>query len=130
MKSVAKSQEVRKEEVAVDISGTREDRYGARHIAVGCRRQPKERTQGDDGPAKIYRRPWIVDPLVLRQDTRQRHQRTKQEPVATPGKQGDILWCWWTYRRAWDREANSRVFCQDSKNECQDIVGEYAPTQT
>jgi hypothetical protein len=32
--------------------------------------------------------------------------------------------------RAGDREANSRVFCQDSKNECQNIVEEPATAQT
>jgi hypothetical protein len=44
--AVAEYQEVRKEEAAL------EDRCGDRHPAVGRRRQPKERTQGDGGSRK------------------------------------------------------------------------------
>jgi hypothetical protein len=32
--------------------------------------------------------------------------------------------------RAGEREANSRIFCQDSKNECRNIVKESATAQT
>jgi hypothetical protein len=46
---VAEHQEVPKEETAVETIGALEDRYGDRYIAVGSRRQPKKRTQGDDG---------------------------------------------------------------------------------
>jgi hypothetical protein len=46
---VAEHQEVPKEDTAVEIIGALDDRYGARHLAVGCRRKPKKRTQRDGG---------------------------------------------------------------------------------
>jgi hypothetical protein len=45
MKSAADNQEVRNEEGTVDTIGTREDRYGDRHLAVGYLRQPKKRSR-------------------------------------------------------------------------------------
>jgi hypothetical protein len=47
--AVAVHHEVPNEEAAVDTIGTREDRYGDRHLAAWRRRQPKKRTQGDGG---------------------------------------------------------------------------------
>jgi hypothetical protein len=47
MKSAAEHQEVPEEEVEVKTIGALEDRYGNRHLAVGRRRMPKKRTQGD-----------------------------------------------------------------------------------
>jgi hypothetical protein len=47
--AIAVHQEVPDEEAAVDTIGTREDRYGDRHLATGRRQQPKKWTQGDGG---------------------------------------------------------------------------------
>jgi hypothetical protein len=52
MKSIAEHQEVPKEEAAVETIGALEDRYGDRHLAIGCLRQPKKWTQGDGGYQK------------------------------------------------------------------------------
>jgi hypothetical protein len=41
MKSESELLEVQKEEAAVETLRTLEDRYGNRHLAVGCCRQPK-----------------------------------------------------------------------------------------
>jgi hypothetical protein len=46
--TVAEHQEVSKDEVAVEIIGALEDRYGNWHLAVGRCRQPKKWTQGND----------------------------------------------------------------------------------
>jgi hypothetical protein len=50
--AMAKHKEVPKEEAALEIIGALKDRYGDRHLAVGRRRQPKKRTQGDGGSRK------------------------------------------------------------------------------
>jgi hypothetical protein len=47
MKSVAVHQEVPNEEAEVETIGAPEERHRGRHLAVGRRRQPKKRTQGD-----------------------------------------------------------------------------------
>jgi hypothetical protein len=53
------------------------------------------------------------------ENNRQRHQRTKQEAGTTSGnRETRILWRSRTKHRAEDREANSQVFREDSKNEC------------
>jgi hypothetical protein len=49
MKSAAVHEEVPKEEAAVETIGALKKRYGDWHLAVGCRRQPTKRTQGDSG---------------------------------------------------------------------------------
>jgi hypothetical protein len=46
---VAEHQDVPKDEAAVEIIRALEDRYRDRHLAIGCRRQPKKRTQGNGG---------------------------------------------------------------------------------
>jgi hypothetical protein len=50
--AVEKHQDVLNEEAAMETIGTLEDRYGDRHLAVGCCRQPKKRTHGYDGSWK------------------------------------------------------------------------------
>jgi hypothetical protein len=45
-------QEVPNEESAVETIRALEDRYGDWHLAIGCRHQPKKRTQGDGGTRK------------------------------------------------------------------------------
>jgi hypothetical protein len=52
MKSVALHEEVPKEEAAVVTFRALGDRYEDRHLVVGPRRQPKKRTQGNDGSRK------------------------------------------------------------------------------
>jgi hypothetical protein len=51
MKSVVEHREVPKE-AAVGTIRALEDRYGDRHLAVECRRQPKKQIQGDGGSRK------------------------------------------------------------------------------
>jgi hypothetical protein len=48
-KSESKHQEITEEETAVENVGALNDRYRDRHLAVGCRRQSKKRTQGNGG---------------------------------------------------------------------------------
>jgi hypothetical protein len=50
--SVAGHEEVPKEEAAVKTVRTLKERYGDRYLAVGRRREPKKRTQGDGGCRK------------------------------------------------------------------------------
>jgi hypothetical protein len=47
--ALAEQQDVPKTEAAVKNIGAPKDRYGDRHLAAGCRRQLKKRTQGDGG---------------------------------------------------------------------------------
>jgi hypothetical protein len=49
MASTAEHLAVSKQEAAVEKVRALEDRYGDRHLAVGHRRQPKKRTEGDGG---------------------------------------------------------------------------------
>jgi hypothetical protein len=63
------------------------------------------------------------------EDNRQQHQRTKQKTEATSGKPENIRDPR-TNSRVGDREASSRIFRQDSKNERQDIVEGSAPSET
>jgi hypothetical protein len=49
LEDVAEQQDIPKEDDMVKIIGTLEDRYGERHLAIGCSRQPKKQTQGDGG---------------------------------------------------------------------------------
>jgi hypothetical protein len=60
--NVAEHQEIPKEEAAVESIGALEDRYGDRHLAVGHRRQPKKRTQGDSGSRQklVAARGWLT----------------------------------------------------------------------
>jgi hypothetical protein len=46
---VVERQKVLNEEAAMETIGALMDRYGDRHLAVGCRRNLKKRTQGDGG---------------------------------------------------------------------------------
>jgi hypothetical protein len=64
------------------------------------------------------------------QDTRQRHQRTKQDIRPTSGKQRDILWSPRTNPRVGGCEASSEVFHGTAESEWLCIVEESAPTQT
>jgi hypothetical protein len=48
VQTVAERRKVPKE-TTVETIGALEDRYGARHLAVVCRRQLKKQTQGDGG---------------------------------------------------------------------------------
>jgi hypothetical protein len=52
MKSAAENQEVPNYEATVETIGALEDQYVDRNLAVGRRRQPKKRTQGDGGSRK------------------------------------------------------------------------------
>jgi hypothetical protein len=49
IESESEHQEVPKEEATVETIGALEDQYGDRHLAVGCCRQLKKRTQGGGG---------------------------------------------------------------------------------
>jgi hypothetical protein len=60
----------------------------------------------------------------------QRHEEPRHKRAITSGKQEHIQQDIQADRRAEYREANSRVVCQDSKNESQNIVGEPATAQT
>jgi hypothetical protein len=60
----------------------------------------------------------------------QRHEEPRPKRPITSGKQENAQQNFQAAQRAGDREANSQVFCQDSKNECQNIVEEPAITQT
>jgi hypothetical protein len=51
--AVAELREVPKEQAAVETVRELEDLHGGRHLAVGRRRQPKKRTQGDGGSRKM-----------------------------------------------------------------------------
>jgi hypothetical protein len=44
IKSKSEHQDVSKEEATVETTGALEDRYGDRHLAIGCCRQLKKRT--------------------------------------------------------------------------------------
>jgi hypothetical protein len=46
--SLAEHQEVPNEEASVETIGALDDKYGDRHLAVGCLQQPKKLTQGND----------------------------------------------------------------------------------
>jgi hypothetical protein len=50
--AVAEHQEAPKQEAAVETIEALQDRCGDRHLAVGRRRQPNKRTQGDGGSRK------------------------------------------------------------------------------
>jgi hypothetical protein len=50
--SEAVHEEVPEEEAAVETSGARKKRHRGRHLAVRCRGQPKEWTQGNGGTRK------------------------------------------------------------------------------
>jgi hypothetical protein len=47
LEAVAEQQDALKEEVAEDIIGALENRYGDQHSVVECLRQPKKRTQSN-----------------------------------------------------------------------------------
>jgi hypothetical protein len=54
--AVAEHKEVPKEKTALKIIGALEDRYGDRHLAVGRRRQQKERTKAMVSPGRSLHR--------------------------------------------------------------------------
>jgi hypothetical protein len=60
--------------------------------------------------------------------------RWNKEPrfkgVATSEEGEDIQQDLWENHWAGDQEANSQIFCQDSRNECQDTVDGSAPSVT
>jgi hypothetical protein len=52
IESKADHEEVPKEEAAMETFGALKERYGDRHLAIGCRRKPKKWTQGSGGSRK------------------------------------------------------------------------------
>jgi hypothetical protein len=52
--SDAEHEEAPKEEAAVELFGTLKKRHGDRHLAVGYRGKPNERTQGNGGSRKKW----------------------------------------------------------------------------
>jgi hypothetical protein len=58
MEAVAKHQEVPKEEATVETIWALEDQYGDWHLAVGHRRQPKKRNQGNGGSRQKLAAAW------------------------------------------------------------------------
>jgi hypothetical protein len=52
MKSITRHQDVPKEQAPMETIRALQDRYGDLHLAVGCHRQPKKRTQGNCGSQK------------------------------------------------------------------------------
>jgi hypothetical protein len=48
LQAAAEQQKAHKEGTAVEAIEALKDCYGDRYLAVGCRRQPKKMTQGDD----------------------------------------------------------------------------------
>jgi hypothetical protein len=158
IESVAVQEEAPKEEAAVETFGALKERHGrpaSRRTAQPATDEtdpgqwwvPEEvgrRLQRDDPPCHSCTAQGILFPgrrqgqerMDIREEASsetERHQwnkgpRFKEGTTSEEGE--DIREELRENHRAGDREANSRVFCQDSKNECQNIVEEGATAQT
>jgi hypothetical protein len=145
IESEAEHEEVPKEEAAVEIFGALKERYGARHVAVGPRRQPKKRTHDNGGSRKklaVARRRMTLRAGSVRHKGRCHNGPTvehRRQTTETPGTQQwnkgprldgaatseegeDIRQDLQEDRRAGGREASSRVFHRTAGSEHQDIV--------
>jgi hypothetical protein len=63
-------------------------------------------------------------------EMQQLHKEPRPKRAITCGKQENTQQDLQADRRAGDHEVNSWVFCQDLKNECQNIVQDQATAQT
>jgi hypothetical protein len=159
LQSVAVHQEVPKEEAAVKPIRALKKRYGERHLAVGRREKPKERTQGKGGVPEETgcrrrgktRRAGVAQlkghclqgqckdkDVEGTRKGRMFGSRLRKTVMAqgtetsrsTYVKREDLRQDRRENHRAGDRKANSRIFHQDSKNEGLDIVEGPVPSQT
>jgi hypothetical protein len=102
--------------------------HGVRDTAIKDRRS--NRDDGKSGPGTMLQGEPRKDGRSGRDVGRNRNATTalgtETERVITSGKQENTQQDLQADRRAGDREANGQVFCQDSKNEYQNIVEEPA----
>jgi hypothetical protein len=111
-------QEVPNEEAAVEMIGALKDRLEDQRPVVGCRKSRKRRTKGD--VVRGTTKGWMFE--KRREAQKKCHNdirdRCLKQQLCMTGKQGKCQRGAETDHSAGGHQASSRVFCQDSENEC------------
>jgi hypothetical protein len=134
---VKERQEVPNEETTAETIGALEDLYGDRCLAVRPRGQPKKRTQGDGGPrqkltATRARLGCRVIPALHKGHSPRGSGKTPgngRQELRLGSKRNVNEALRQTLHSAGDHKLKSRVFREDSKDECQYMWGEPATAQ-